>query len=184
MRTCTLPLLLEFWPLQCWILPQQIGYILEQRGPDNSSLSIAGIMKLSLLLTALLSSFALAAPTSTNEDDAMSPNEANVLVKRYSCCSGGLAVNCGNCSTNGDGLVCCGNCCKRYKRKPIPPTCSTIERATHHSNRASRRRMQSWKVQDGAKPDLLESPNECKNLIHLESTFPTPEVDYSCETAS
>lgn len=141
-------------------------------------------MKLSLLLTALLSSLALAAPTSTHEDEAMSPNEANVLVKRYSCCSGGLAVNCGNCSTNGDGLVCCGDCCKRYKRKPILPICSTLGRATDHSDRASWRRLQSWKVQDGAESDLLESLEEQTNLIHLESIVPTPAVDYSCETVS
>ena len=141
-------------------------------------------MKLSLLLTALLSSLALAAPTSINEEEAMSPNEANVLVKRYSCCSGGLAVNCGNCSTNGDGLVCCGNCCKRYKRKPIPPICSTPGRTTHHLHRASWRRLQSWKVQDGAESDLLESLDKCRSLIHLECIFPALAIDYSCETAS
>lgn len=140
-------------------------------------------MKLSLLLAALLSSLALAAPTSINEDEAMSPNEANVLVKRYSCCSGGLAVNCGNCSTNGDGLVCCGNCCKRYKRKSIEPICITLFQATDRLNRASWRRMQSWKVQDGAESDLLGCSQVMK-LIRLESTFPAPVIDYSCETAS
>lgn len=79
-------------------------------------------MKLTTLLTALLSlviSTALAAPTTYQGEELheMSLNEANVLTKRYSCCSGGLAVNCGNCSTNGSGRVCCGNCCKQYTRE-------------------------------------------------------------------